>query len=744
LDAAFNPDASGPIRSIALQVDGRILVAGMFTNIGGQVRNRIARLEPLTGSADFFNPSANNSVWCLAVQRDGMILAGGEFNGANSIGGKMRNRIARLDPDTGLADSFDPNANDIVLTIAPQADGKILVGGAFHGPGSIGGQIRNGIGRLDPTTALADSFDPNANSTVLCLTIQPDGKILVGCDVTLSQIGGQYRTGIARLDPTTGLADDFAPQANSWVNSIAVQADGRILAGGRFNGSKSIGGQARNYLARLDPTTGLPDSFDPQPNSEVYSLAIQPDGKILAGGNFFAIGSQSRYAFARLSNDTAATQDLCVTQTALTWGFGGSGPQFARVSFESSTDNVNYTALGEGTAAGSNWTLTNLSLPSATNLYLRFRGLYSTGCFNGSQSVVESVRNVVLGSPGPTPTPVPEPTPTPTATATATPTSTATATPTPTATATPTTTATPTATATATATGTATATATPTPTATATATPTTAPTASPTPTPTATPGSILANISTRLRVETGDNVLVAGFIINGTQPKKVIVRAIGPSLATAGITQPLANPTLELYGPSGRIAANDDWRSDQETEIIASNVAPADNKEAAIVATLPAGNAAYTAVVRGANDTTGVATVEVYDLDPSAESRMVNISTRGLVHSQEVLIAGMIVMGPAPRKVIIRALGPSLPVIGALADPTLELRDSNGALLEANDDWMNSPNKQAIIDSAIPPTDPHEAAIVWSLSGNGASYTALVQGYDESGGIALVEVYALD
>jgi hypothetical protein len=247
-----------------------------------------------------------------------------------------------------------------------------------------------------------------------------------------------------------------------------------------------------------------------------------------------------------------------------------------------------------------------------------------------------------------------------------------------------------------------------------------------------------------LRVETGDNVLVAGFIINGTQPKKVIVRAIGPSLATAGITQPLANPTLELYGPSGRIAANDDWRSDQETEIIASNVAPADNKEAAIVATLPAGNAAYTAVVRGANDTTGVATVEVYDLDPSAESRMVNISTRGLVHSQDVLIAGMIVMGPAPRKVIIRALGPSLPVTGGLVNPVLELRDGNGALLEANDDWMNSPNKQAIIDSAIPPSDPHEAAIVWSLSGNGAPYTAIVQGFDESRGIALVEVYALD
>jgi hypothetical protein len=257
--------------------------------------------------------------------------------------------------------------------------------------------------------------------------------------------------------------------------------------------------------------------------------------------------------------------------------------------------------------------------------------------------------------------------------------------------------------------------------------------------------SILANISTRVRVETGDNALVAGFIVSGTQPKKVIIRAIGPSLAATGIAQPLANPTLELYGPSGLIARNDDWRTDQEAEIVASALPPSENREAAIVANLPAGNTGYTAVVRGADNGTGVGVVEVYDLDPKSESRMINISTRGLVQTrEEVLIAGLIVMGPTPRKVIIRALGPSLAVTGALADPMLELRDGNGALLEANDDWVNSPNKQAIIDSAIPPTDPHEAAIVWSLSGNGAPYTAVVQGTDGSRGIALVEVYALD
>jgi hypothetical protein len=264
-------------------------------------------------------------------------------------------------------------------------------------------------------------------------------------------------------------------------------------------------------------------------------------------------------------------------------------------------------------------------------------------------------------------------------------------------------------------------------------------------TPTHPPESILGNISTRVRVETNDNALVAGFIISGTQPKKVIIRAIGPSLATTGIAQPLANPTLELYGPSGLIAWNDDWRTDQEAEVVASQVPPSDNKEAAIVATLPAGNAGYTAVVRGADNGTGVGVVEVYDLDPNAESRMVNISTRGLVQTkQDALVAGTIVMGPTPRKVIIRALGPSLGLQDALADPTLELRDGNGVLLEANDDWMNSPNKQAIIDSTIPPADSREAAIVWSLSGNSAPYTAVVRGFNETCGVALVDIYALD
>src|SRR5438445_11951156 len=143
----------------------------------------------------------------------------------------------------------------------------------------------------------------------------------------------------------------------------------------------------------------MADSFNPNANSYVLSIAVQADGKILAGGFFTSIGGQTRSGFARLSNDTAALQNLAATQTTVTWTRGGSSPQFARVSFESSTDNVNYTLLGNGTATGSNWTLTGLNLPTGQNIYIRARGYYSSGQDNGSESITESVRNAFIPAP---------------------------------------------------------------------------------------------------------------------------------------------------------------------------------------------------------------------------------------------------------------------------------------------------------------------------------------------------------
>lgn len=300
---------------------------------------------------------------------------------------------------------------------------------------------------------------------------------------------------------------------------------------------------------------------------------------------------------------------------------------------------------------------------------------------------------------------------------------------------------TPTATATATATGTPA----PTPTATATATGTPAPSPSPTPsaspTPSGTP-TTLGNISTRLRVETGTNVLIGGFIVTGTQPKRIITRAIGPSLPVAGA---LADPVLELHDSAGAlIASNDNWRTDQETEIIATGVPPSNNLESAIVQTLPANGSSYTVIVRGANNGTGVGLVEVYDLDSTANSKLANISTRGLVQTgNDAMIAGTIVLGQAAERVLVRAIGPSLELDGKLADPTLELRDGNGTLIRANDNWR-SDQEAEIIATAIPPTNNLESAIVATLPANGASYTAIVRGVNDTTGVALVEIYALN
>src|SRR5438309_574794 len=183
-------------------------------------------------------------------------------------------------------DGFDPNANGTVYVVVVQPDGKILIGGDFTTLSPNGGAAvtRNHIARLNPDGTLDTAFDPNANNTVLSIAVQADGKILAG-GIFIS-IGGQTRNRIARLDATTGLADSFNPNASSDVESIAVQADGKILAGGVFT---SIGGQTRNRVARLDATTGLADSFNPNASSDVDSIAVQADGKILIGGGFTTV-----------------------------------------------------------------------------------------------------------------------------------------------------------------------------------------------------------------------------------------------------------------------------------------------------------------------------------------------------------------------------------------------------------------------------------------------------------------------
>ncbi len=274
------------------------------------------------------------------------------------------------------------------------------------------------------------------------------------------------------------------------------------------------------------------------------------------------------------------------------------------------------------------------------------------------------------------------------------------------------------------------------------------PTPTPTPTPTPSPsGSHFANISTRMDVGTGNNVMIAGFIVSGSQSKTIIVRALGPTLGSYGVANALNDPMLELHDSSGAtIATNDDWQTgSQASQISSSGYAPTNSNEPALIATLPAG--AYTAIVRGYNNSTGVALVEVYELD-TLSTRLSNISTRGQVGTdQNVLIGGLIINGSTSKKLIVRAVGPSLAsppfsLSGTLSNPTLELHDSSGNLLASNDDWGNGAQAAAISASGYQPSNARESAIIATLaSGN---YTAIVRGVNNSTGIALVDAYDLD
>jgi hypothetical protein len=252
----------------------------------------------------------------------------------------------------------------------------------------------------------------------------------------------------------------------------------------------------------------------------------------------------------------------------------------------------------------------------------------------------------------------------------------------------------------------------------------------------------LANVSTRLRVGTGDQAAIAGFIVNSKMPKRLMIRAVGPSLAPRGITNFLADPILELHDSSGAlVAANDNWADNPNNqEITDSTLAPASDSEAAILRRVAPG--AYTAIVRGAVDATGVALLEVYDLDGEPKSGLSNISTRGLTQTgADVMIGGLIVQGDTPQKVILRAIGPSLPVIGKLDDPMLELRDVNGELLQSNDNWR-SDQEAAIIATSVPPTEDAESALVRTLAPG--AYTSIVRGVNETTGVALIEAYVLN
>jgi hypothetical protein len=390
-------------------------------------------------------------------------------------------------------------------------------------------------------------------------------------------------------------------------------------------------------------------------------------------------------------------------------------PKFPKQVFAGTDWGLYYT--DDITAASPTWSRFENGLPHAMVWDLQYDRGFTT------LSVWTRGRGAYVwplpADPNATPTPTPTATPTPTVAPTPTPTPTPTATPTPT----------------------------PTPTPTATPIPTPTPTATPTPTPT--PAQLL-NISTRARVQTGDSILIGGFIITGTDPKSVLLLAKGPSVNSGGTPVPgrLTDPILELHDGDGNIlTTNDNWKdSPQKTEIQNSGFAPSDDNESAILQTLSPGN--YTAVVRGADNASGIALVEIFDFAANSNSKLANISSRGFVEMGDDALIGGFIAGnqTGSTKVLVRAIAPSFKdkLPAALDDPLLELHDSQGNILQTNDNWkindQTQQSQQAAIEATgAAPTNELESAIIATVPP--AGYTAIVRGKNGATGLALVEVY---
>lgn len=361
IDMSFNSNVNvnGEVFAILVRSDGRILIGGSFTSIGGQTRNKIAGLNSDGTLDQTFNPNfegCKRVTWVTSflVQSDGKILVGGEFgefedvsktqglvrlnvdgtrdmafnpdlgisciaDGMSiqpdgkvlvrgtffyydeAIGWDLNHRsLMRVNPDGTCDTEFNSNVSVYwkVWTISVQHDGKLLIGGGFS---DVNGQERNHIARLNSDGTLDATLDPNANSYVYATAIQPDGKILIGG--TFTKVGGQTRNCIARLnlDGTLDVAFDpnvsSKPNTDGAVYSIAVQSDGKILVGGFF---AKVEGQTRNNIARLDSDGTLDAIFNPNASGGVYSIIAQSDGKILVGGNFTKIGGYTRNRIAMI------------------------------------------------------------------------------------------------------------------------------------------------------------------------------------------------------------------------------------------------------------------------------------------------------------------------------------------------------------------------------------------------------------------------------------------------------------
>ncbi|HEV2842434.1 MAG TPA: delta-60 repeat domain-containing protein [Chthoniobacterales bacterium] len=616
-----------------------------------------------------------------------------------------------------------PFMDSAVAAVVVEPSGKILIGGSFDSYN--GNSAATGIARLDPNGSVDNTFNPGGTGTdgiVREVVLQPDGKILIGG--AFAHYNGQPRNGIARLHPDGALDTGFIPAtgANEDVSAIRLQSNGDILVGGVFISGSSPG------LARLHGATGALDvtfnSGAVTVNARVDSIAVQSDGKIIIGGDFTAYNATPRDRVARLNADgsldgtftpTTTGANNLVFEVALEPGpppnkviiggafsdyDGGTRYRLARLlpngTLDTGFDANAVTTANPASAVHAISVLSDGNVLIGGNNFsnsgTRVARLLPSGALDpsfdpapgtGADDVVLDIAvqpdgKVLIGG---------EFTSYSGASINR-----------------------------------------------------VARLCATTP-----PAALmrLLNISTRAKVGPGDAAIIGGFIITGTTPVRIIARGIGPSLAAANVQGALQDPTLELYQGSSFLGSNDDWREtlQNEADVLATTIPPSDNRESALVRTLNPGD--YTAIVRGKNATTGLGLVEVYDLNQPPASELANISARGDVQTQDgVMFGGFILSGTETTGVVVRALGPSLAAFNVnnpLADPTLELFNSNGMSLGSNDNWALDPNASQVILRNLAPANPLESAIAITLPPG--AYTAIVAGKLGATGIGLVEVY---
>lgn len=386
LDANFNPGVTGTVYCVSVLTNGQILVAGMFTGLAGGSRTSLGRLNT-DGSLDTtFNVAIGTSspeVYCLAVQTNGQILVGGSFS---SLGGRPCNGLGRisstgtLDTSFGASFGWSYGGGPRIYSIVVQPDGKLLIGGAFD---SSNGQGRNSLVRLNPNGFTDSTFNPAGYASpgnVNCLALQPNNQVLVGASVNGPPL--------SRLNADGSLDTNFNATANSSVSALALQADGRILVGGRFS---LLGGQTNVCLGRLNADGTADTNFNGGIQASypwVYALALRADGGIVVGGTFGSLGGQARANLGLLNNTEPATQTLASSGNTITWLRGGTGPELSGATLEACTDGATYFNLGPATRVAAGWQVTGVSLP--TNTLIRARGAVSSGQGNGSGGFVES------------------------------------------------------------------------------------------------------------------------------------------------------------------------------------------------------------------------------------------------------------------------------------------------------------------------------------------------------------------